>query len=595
LSKGWAFRLACLAVILLAVGLRLHQLNTNSLWYDEIAQATWATNLTAFETVRVHSAHPNAPLDPLITRAVMYLGRSEYLLRFPAACFSVLSVALCFALGRALFGPLEGLIAAFLLAISWLHIRYAQEVRTYALLVFLGSLSLWFFWRSLRSDRSYDWLAWIVLGPLSLCAHPFAALWVLAHAVYWVTARSFARLLGPNVPGRSTQWKKVLLGVSLTLVGAGVQFALGSANYMQQVRMEPGAISSIAARWMSVTRQLLVEFGNGVPMCWLFIVIIPFTCFILVRQPKDRPAMWLLTLSCLVPWLFASFTVIGRQTFYLRYILFVLPPYLLLGARGVTAVMDLVAARFEQLSGGRVLVRSLSLALIMVVFGVLSIAPVRVYYASRKTDWRSAGRYLSEHVQAGDIVIADGVRPRSGGDEESTLRCLLYYFSPEEQGALLVPVTGIGRQQDADQTRVISSPFLGDVTHATVDTAELSNPDADIWAVVFHTRRLAKTDQADVHRVEFPEVAIFRLVKGQRPLDDLLSSLHGLLLLQTSSQGEFDVHLALARVYAMNSQFSRARAELRTARSKQLHLSEAKEAVRYTTEYVNRQKQQHKP
>jgi mannosyltransferase len=591
LSRGWAFRLACLAVILLAAGLRLHQLNANSLWYDEIAQATWATKLTAFETVRVHLAHPNAPLDPLITHAVMYLGRSEYLLRFPAVCFSVLTVALCFALGRAMFGPREGLIAAFLLAVSWFHIRYAQEVRTYALLVFLGSLSLWFFWRSLRSDRSYDWLAWIVLGPLSLCAHPFAALWVLAHGIFGVTAGAFARWLGPDVPGRSTQRKKVLLGVSLTLVGAGVQFALGSANYMQQVRMGPGAISSIAARWMTVTRQLLVGFGNGVPMGSLFIVIIVFACFILVRQSKDRPTIWLLTLSCLVPWLFALFTVIGRQTFYLRYILFMLPPYLLLGARGATGVMDLVAAQFERISGGRVSVGSLSLALIMVVFGVPSITPVRAYYASRKADWRSVGRYLSEHVQAGDIVIADGVRPRSAGDEEWTLRCLLYYFSPEEQGALLVPVTGIGRHQDADQTRVISSPFLGDISHPTVDIAEVSNPDAHIWTVVYHPRRLSKTDRADLHWVGFPEVTIFRLAKRQRPLHDLLSILQELLVLQTNSQGEFDVHLALARVYAMNGQFSRARTELRAARSQQPHLGQAKEAFLYTREYVNRRKQ----
>jgi mannosyltransferase len=562
---GWGLRLTLMAVILLAAGLRLHQLGADSLWYDEIIQVSSAAKYTASEIIQVHLPNAAAPLDPLITNVMLYLGRNEYLLRFPAACFSVLTVALCFALGRDLFGPTEGLIAAFLLAISWFHVRYAQEVRAYALLAFLGSLSLWFLWRALRHDKTLDWLAWTVTGPLGLLAHPFAAFWVLAQALYGITSLAFGALFKSKASVHRLQLKKLLLGASLTGIGAGVQFALAAADYSKRVPMKSNSASAIIARWIAVTRDLLLKFSNDVPMYWLCIGAILCVCLFSVRQRQHRPAIWLLTLSCVVPWLLVLVIIVGRRTFYVRYVLFMLPPYLLLVARGVRGVIDVAVAWIGRITGRRLAVTAWAFVLSAATFGTASLEPVRVYYASAKPDWRGVAQLLAENTRPADVILTDEVSPNA--NEGRALRCLSYYFPSETRNVLLLPVSGIEACE------------------------EIRDTEAQVGAVVYHPivhqhRGLPKMDLAPLQVVRFRKVTVLWPEGTDRVLDGALRALQALLLMQQEPVGEFDVHLSLARVYAMGGEFSLAHNELQAARSLSLQSEQAEMGLIHTAEYV---------
>jgi hypothetical protein len=564
-SMGWAFRLTVLAVILLAAGLRLHQLEADSLWYDEIIQVSSAAKYTASQIIQVHLPNAAAPLDPLITNVMLCLGRNEYLLRFPAACFSVLTVALCFALGRDMFGPPEGLIAAFLLATSWFHIRYAQEVRTYALLAFLGSLSLWLLWRALRNDSILTWLAWTVTGPLGLLAHPFAAFWVLAQALYGTTCLALGALVKSRVPVDGRQLKKLLLGASLTWIGAGVQLSLAATDYSSRVPMKSTLASAVIARWIAVTRDLVLKFSNDVPMSWLCFAAILCVYLISARQRQHRPAIWLLTLSCIVPWLLVLVIVVGRKTFYVRYVLFMLPPYLLLVARGVTGAIEATTAWIERVTGRRLAVTALVIVLSAATFGTASLEPVRVYYTSAKPDWRGVAQMLAETTRPGDVILTDEVSPSA--NQGRALRCLSYYFPSEERNVLLLPVTGI----DACE--------------------EIRDTEAQVGAVVYHPidhqrRRLPKMDLALLQAVRFRRVTVLQPKGADRVLDGALRALQALLLMQQEPVGELDVHLSLARAYAMGGEFSLAHQELQAARSLSLRSEQAEMALTYTAEYV---------
>jgi len=137
----WAIRLALLGITLLALALRLWHLSGQSLGYDEgysIALARQSLGAIAAQT----AADIQPPLYYDLLHFWMQLfGSSEAAVRSLSLLFGLLTVPLLYALGRRLFGPATGLLAALLGAISPFWIWYAQEARNYTLVTFLGVLS----------------------------------------------------------------------------------------------------------------------------------------------------------------------------------------------------------------------------------------------------------------------------------------------------------------------------------------------------------------------------------------------------------------------------------------------------------------------
>jgi mannosyltransferase len=134
-------RFALLGITLLAVALRVWHLNGQSLGYDEgysIALARQSLGAIAAQT----AADIQPPLYYDLLHFWMQLfGTSEAAVRSLSLLFGVLTVPLLYALGRRLFGPATGLLAALLGAVSPFWIWYAQEARNYTLVTFLGALS----------------------------------------------------------------------------------------------------------------------------------------------------------------------------------------------------------------------------------------------------------------------------------------------------------------------------------------------------------------------------------------------------------------------------------------------------------------------
>ncbi len=122
------------ALILLAFALRLRDIDRYDLWYDEIGQVNVASRATLSEILQgVRRHHAASPLSYLGTAIAVRLGgRSELALRFEPLIWSVLAAALTMRAARAL-APGSALWAGLLAAVSPFAIRYAQEVRFYAL------------------------------------------------------------------------------------------------------------------------------------------------------------------------------------------------------------------------------------------------------------------------------------------------------------------------------------------------------------------------------------------------------------------------------------------------------------------------------
>jgi uncharacterized membrane protein len=197
--------LAVLAVSMLALLVRLYQLGTDSLWFDEIgvALAIRSANLSALlESVRSHVMA--MPLDYFVDWLLIRSCHSEACLRLPAALWGALTIPISFLLFRRLVASKIAVLGALLLALFPLHIQYSQELRFYTSLTFFYILSTLMVLRAIEIPSFKRWLGFVLVITIGSYFHIYAWLafingfaWVLSGGKkLFVDKRIMAGLLG---------------------------------------------------------------------------------------------------------------------------------------------------------------------------------------------------------------------------------------------------------------------------------------------------------------------------------------------------------------------------------------------------------------
>jgi mannosyltransferase len=545
-----------LAVFMLGLGLRLCQLDADSLWNDEIKAVTTSErhirSIVHFQmTDRYGIGHP--PLLYIVTHFFLaYLGHNEFIARLPAALFGSLSILVAYKVGETLWTRREGLVGALLLAASAYHIRYSQEARHYSLMVFLALLSLVFLLKALQRNQKGLWIGFVLCTSLSLYNHMFAAFFLVAEASF----------------GAAVIAEKLLRFRRQKHGGAGA--AYDSSRTSPPRRQGLALFASISLiilsyiPWIPVLQaQLLKKLQSGAAAAPTVRVGLSFTFLpdLLEAFSSARGATLLLWVGvCLLGlstsgvkrfllialWISVPFSVlcVVQVSHFVdpRHVLFILPVYLLATARGITSLTDLLQNGLRNASHQRSLLAVGSTAAAL-AFGVLNLAPVRDYYVWQKEDWRGAAAYLSERLAKGDVVIADGEEYRGGGGAGRTLRGLRYYLAPYGQDAAVMPA----RRGLFDEM------------------SEVVTPSSGVWGVLWHRRDLVNVEQVPeaIEIVTFSRVSLLRLLSPSGDLvKDAVSVLKTLLLLQPKVEGRFDVHLALAEIYLRTGRLEQAELEL---------------------------------
>jgi tetratricopeptide (TPR) repeat protein len=409
----------------LGTSLRLHALGERSLWGDEIAQAVWARESLPW-IYRLLRPSFEAALGTYLLHFFRLLGESEFLLRLPGVLFGILSLALIYRLGRRLFDSVTGVLAALLLAVSPFHLTHSQEVHPYTLVVLLTLLSVDFFVAAIRQPTWGRWLSWLTATALGLYAHPFVMFVFAAEMVTgtFLALREWARhshraplarlLLGgvlvvllwlpeivpalPDLLGRSTHWDRA---VSET-VSVGPQRAV--------LADLSGMIGDLAREFSGAPKLLPIQLpllAVGILAAWF---------------RKQRTALLLCLLVLMLPLTTAPFRS-SSLLFYPRYFIFMLPAFLILIARGASALVQVIDRWIARLLGGRgeAVYRAIMPVILSSLILVGSIAPVRSYFRKGNHDWRSLARYLEQNVRDGDVVIQTWIgQPYS----------LAWYFQP---------------------------------------------------------------------------------------------------------------------------------------------------------------------
>jgi mannosyltransferase len=548
-----------LAIFMLGLALRLHALGTDSLWIDEIYTVSASQmDLMSIPTfVVTDDSHP--PLLYVITKLfVGLMGGSEFTLRLPAALLGSLSILLTGKIGEFLWGRREGLVGAFLLSISAYHVQYSQEARHYVLMTFFALFSLASLLAALRTNRKGLWLAFALSTTMNLYLHYFAffvlpaelllAGWVILGS--WLATRGGgSRLLGEKAPspegaalpdavsqstvaphGPPPSPARVLYSLlaSIALVGALYlpwlpsmrQQLLGPIIEVQGLAM--GAVPQATLSGEFVYQLLSTYTGvEGFPLL-LFVALLALGLVSSGRKQFFFVGTWICT-----PFLVTLLVQAGHY-FNPKYALYVVPIYLLTVARGTTCLAGWLQ-RSSTKAGQRRFTFPWAIVLLVVLLGALGVPALWEYYRFSRADWRGVTTYLSENMSPDDIIIADGQAYGDGGDSNRAARALTYYFSlSDREPTVLRAQRGL-------------APSL----------QQFTMEGAGVWGVLWHSDDLPSLNLPvpGVELVEFPGVVVLRPDPGRGDLlEDAASVLEALLLVQPTTVGRFDLHLALAEL-----------------------------------------------
>lgn len=434
------------AIVLLAVFVRAYHLGYKSLWLDEVTfvrSAQLGGLLGPYGLASI--SHP--PLYLLVLRVLGDLGRQDWLLRLPAFLASLGGVVAVWALGRSLLSPVEGLLAALLLALSALHVEYGQEAHSYALFGLLSTLLLWALWRAarrevgeeqLKASGARTWVAaWglvVLVAVLSLYTHYYAL------ASVGLSLVVFPLLLLAAAPGPfSSLWRdrakrRALLHFVVALAVAGLLF-------LPQVASALAGSARIAADRSQAVEAGLLQTQFDLQPALFFDTLL---AFITNRSPWTLDPLFVLAVVALallgLGWLLWRRTAIGvalalwtllplpliawfaYQTsfsFAPRRLIFVLPIFLLIVAVGVTTCSRLAGRLLLHLlppspSRGRVweerlrarsLIPLTLLGLLLLFLIQGSIGPLSAYYRRPKQDWKGLAAILQTQPGPDDAIV----------------------------------------------------------------------------------------------------------------------------------------------------------------------------------------------
>jgi len=410
-----------IGVLLLALALRLWGLDAKGLWQDEIFTAAIASPQNSLaEVVSIplyNTALPAPPLYFLVTHFLLRLGDSDFVLRFPALVFGILGVVATYPLGARIFGRVEGVAGALFVAVAPFHVRYSQDARFYTLLVFLSLVSVYALYRAVQHRGRAWFIIFTVASTLNVYNHLFAFLVLGAEVVFvlglWVAgsaARAGSRRgsEGTAEDSLTSVGKRELLAFAISLAIIALAYAPMVPHLWRGLSGTKGLGDGGAGLTLDAVPLFQALDSWGLGSGWRILILLPpFVLGAVASARAERRALWLLCCWTLVP--FAVLLVQAGHGFRPRYVLFVLPLYLLFAAKGLTATASMLGQR---LGRGSSVQRLGTVAGLVMLIALLTAPSLQAYYEEDRADWRSVSSLVASQIVPGDVIVSPGPFPR---------------------------------------------------------------------------------------------------------------------------------------------------------------------------------------
>ncbi len=412
--------LLLLFITLLGAFLRFYNLGKKSLWFDELAQVTISKtiihdlSLPQMGFLQGMWWELSPPLDYFITHFMFVFGSSEWILRFPAAIFGVLSILAIFFLAKEFFGAPVGVISAFLLSISPMHIWYSQEVRVYSLFMFLTILSFLFLSQITKNDNTWYWFPLTLINLALIYTHYFGFFVILIQGVY-LLLRFF---LTSNVEAKRLSLQNKNLKTLLIWIISSQIVALLFIPWLDIFRFQ----TSDFRKPLYYGLQANLEFFNSLlryfssfnspEFAGLISTIILIVFFILgglwvTRKSRDTGVLIFIWIFLPISLLFMITLIHGPVT-TTRNLIFILPAVFIIVAKGVkeaAAVIGQLLTFSNQKKAGSKQKQNWIIVLFLVVIFLCNLNPLMHQYSVNKADWRGTGQFLSENVGSDELIV----------------------------------------------------------------------------------------------------------------------------------------------------------------------------------------------
>jgi mannosyltransferase len=382
-----------LVLFLFAVGiaLRLKCLACKPFWFDEsfsaeVARLDWSNFLHL-----LWWREANMSLYYVVLRLWMFFGHSEFFIRALSVMLAAATLPAIYWLARQLYDRRVAWIATTLLTFNAYHVRYAQEARSYSLFVLLATLSSGFLIAFLRQPSRRNRVAFILFSVLAVYAHFYA---LLLLAAQWLAVR---RMRSPDEPKDAiltAQLRRAWTSIGLAVLPLLIFVAKTGAGPIRWIP-RPGIQDLLA-----FFTHLAGSYAWPLPVLYTVacgVALVPIGRKLWNRDLKSGQSWeaWrcqFLLLWLAFPILLTVFVSFIRPVFLGRYMIFCLPPLVILAAAGLS-----------RLRQSWMRVSALTVMLILSLYGILF-----VYghdFDNERDASGEAANFILAHALPGDAIV----------------------------------------------------------------------------------------------------------------------------------------------------------------------------------------------
>lgn len=407
-SKNWITSLSTIrpashwggvvVLLLVMVGIRLHQLDTVALRGDEAFTVLyWTTPPFSEGYFDLLAVEPH----PIGTLTLYWLwteaaGTSEFAVRMLPLFFNVLGGAMMMALTHRLSKQWR---LVFMVGVVWaVHpflVWHAQDARNYAMITFTAPLAMYWLWRAIQHPQSertlVAWWPYILAQTFGLYIYLFEAFIVvvgLLAMMIWAWRR-------PLLLWRAFQaWLIIgLLSLPIVVQLYHLVFVSEYQGTATSSSIPPLFEEFIPTLWLGDTTAAL---GGGVVFA-----VVGGLILVLARQRWGL----LVGLWAFGPLVMLYFAGHFSSIFRPRYVIHVVPAFLLIGIVGLDAALH----RLKVQKARPVLVTVVVLGLVGIYWGEL----YAYFYTepAKAPDWRGLTDYLDGRATEQDTVVSGLIDP----------------------------------------------------------------------------------------------------------------------------------------------------------------------------------------
>ncbi|MGY6500122.1 MAG: glycosyltransferase family 39 protein [Acidimicrobiales bacterium] len=336
-------------------------------------------------------------------------------LRFPSTLFAAAGVGLAVHLARRLFGLRVAVWSAILMVPLWGVTRFAQETRSYALVMLLTVVSWVIVIRLVdRRDDRRLWVLWGLCSAAAIYSHPLAGLAAVAQLLA-------LRMSDPDL-------RTTVRSGAPGLIALGVLLVPMAATFTQEEGAAPDWVPPLG-RWSISDGLEMLAGPSGIAQLLVFTGLAASSIVVWRQAEEAHTTQW--ARRAMVAWLWVPAVAlvlisVGEPMFVGRYLIGSLPAASIVAALAITRVEP----RVPRLILGAAVVA-------LLVPGQISL------HTDHGPPWREAASLIEDQLDSserhGILFLADASRPpfEVNNYDSVTIDSLSPVYPVEELGSNL--------------------------------------------------------------------------------------------------------------------------------------------------------------